>query len=405
MKKKLLFICLVFLFNMTTVFAEGSFNQKTTVELDVKIGHIENFKVCDAEIVLYGEDKEQLDAKTLTINEIDTIKTVTFEVSEYTLGKEFYVSFLNNIDCAEYKNEFYGINSKLLLKTYCDYYDENSQLIKGNNFNITVYPLSHQSINFKNNSREYSLDYPVKLVNSDCMISLVDVMNIFDLWQDKTTFDNNSGRLEINYGDKNVVMTLGKTEASAEESITLTTAPQRINSIMYVPLRFVCESLGARVNASNVNGTLLVNVITSDGNFPQKDAFVNSKNITSRTNYLIWIDKSDFRVTVFEGSMNNWRAINSYPCSIGSPSTPTITGLFEYYSKEKRWSYPGYYCGPIMRFYGGYAMHSTLVKYDGTDYDPRLEMMISHGCIRMKPSDIQYLWDTIPLYTRVYVTE
>ena len=58
-----------------------------------------------------------------------------------------------------------------------------------------------------------------------------------------------------------------------------------------------------------------------------------------------------------------------------------------------------------MRFYKGYAMHSTLVRYDGTDYDPRLGMMISHGCIRMKPADIQYLWDTIPLYTKVYVTE
>lgn len=398
-------LVMIFALNMSVAYADDSFNKKTTVEVEAYIGNIENFKCSTAELALYNKDNECLGVLNLFIDATNVKKTLTFIVDEYAAGEEFYLLCLNNADCIEYNSEFYGVGSKILLKTFSDYYDEKGQIVKGNKFNLTLYPLEQQKITFLHNSKEYITDHPIKLVNSDCMISLVDIMNIFDLWQDKTVFDSLTGRLEINVDDKNVVLTLDEQEASAKEAVVLTTAPLRINTLMYVPLRFTAEALGAEVVATYENGSLIVDIVTIETKFPEKDIFINSKNISSKTNYLIWIDKSDFAVTVFEGSQNNWRAINSYPCSIGAPKTPTITGQFEYFSKEKRWSYPQYYCGPVMRFYNGYALHSTLVRYDGTDYDPRLGMMISHGCIRMKPQDIQYMWDTIPLYTKVYVTE
>lgn len=397
-------LVMIFALNMSVAYADDTFN-KTTVEVEAYIGNIENFKCSRAEFALYNKNDECLGVLNLFIDTTDVKKTLTFVVDEYVAGEEFYLSCLNNVDCVLYNSEFYGVGSKIPLKTYCDYYDENGQLVKGNSFNINVYPLEQQKIKLLHNSYEYKTEYPIKLVNSDCMISLVDIMNIFDLWQDKTVFDSLTGRLEINVDDKNIVLTLDEQEASAKEAVVLTTAPLRINTLMYVPLRFTAEALGAEVVATYENGILKVDVVTIKTNFPEKDSFINSKSISSKTNYLIWIDKSDFAVTVFKGSQNNWRAINSYPCSIGTPKTPTITGEFEYFSKEKCWSYPQYYCGPVMRFYSGYALHSTLVRYDGTDYDSRLGMMISHGCIRMRPQDIQYLWDTIPLYTKVYVTE
>ena len=58
-----------------------------------------------------------------------------------------------------------------------------------------------------------------------------------------------------------------------------------------------------------------------------------------------------------------------------------------------------------MRFYRGYALHSTLVNDDGTDRDARVGKMISHGCVRLRPDDIKWLSETIPLDTKVYVTE
>ena len=405
MRKILKTFLLIFALGVVTVSAEASFNQKTTVEFDVHIGNIENFKAGNAEIILFNDSYEQLGALNVGIDAVDVTKTITFIVDEYTAGEEFYFSFLNNVDCIEYKSEFYGINSKIPAKTYCDYLDENSQLIKGNKFDITIYPLEQQKIRFLHNSRAYTNDHPIKMVDGNCMISLVDVMNIFDLWEGKTQFSAETGKLEIFGEDKTLEMTLGTTVASNGEEVGLLVPPMRINTLMYVPLRFTCEELGAKVSASYDNDMLVVNVVTMDDEFEVLSNFVNSQNISSRTEYLIWVDKSDYRVTLFEGSKNNWRGVGSYPCSIGAPSTPTITGQFEYFSKETRWSYPTYYVGPIMRFYRGYALHSTLLRYNGADADARLGQKISHGCVRMVPEDIQYLWDTVPLYTKVYVTE
>lgn len=401
--KLVLLICAFFMLSAIVTFAEGE--TKSTVIVDIHIGEIENFKPATVKMVLYNKDKLSLGTLDLEIDKVNVEKTLTFDVGEYTDGEEFYLSCLNDVDCIKYMEEYYGVNSKILIKTFADYEDENAQIVKGNKFSMTLYPVEQQIIDVYHNWQKYKTDYQVTLVDGNCMISLVDVMNIFGLWDGKTVFDAETGRLEINADDKNVVMTLGSLEASGKEAVKLPTAPTRINTLMYVPLRFTCEALGAEVDAYSEYKKLEVDIITTPKNLGEKEKFINSKDMSSRTNYLIWIDKSDFRVTVFKGSKNNWKAQNTYPCSIGAPSTPTITGVFEYYSKEKRWSYPKYYCGPVMRFHGGYAMHSTLVKYDGTFYDGRLEKMISLGCIRMDPKDIQYLWDTIPLYTRIYVTE
>ncbi len=134
-------------------------------------------------------------------------------------------------------------------------------------------------------------------------------------------------------------------------------------------------------------------------------AIMNASGIDSKTDYLVWVSKQDYSVRVFLGSQGNWRYVTRFACSIGAPSTPTITGKFEYYAYQAIWKYDKYYCAPIMRFAPkGYAMHSTLIRYDGTPYDARLGMQISHGCVRLAPESIRWLVDYIPLHTRVYVT-
>ena len=107
---------------------------------------------------------------------------------------------------------------------------------------------------------------------------------------------------------------------------------------------------------------------------------------------------------VYQGSKGEWVLINSFPCAIGKPSTPTCTGEYRYYSRETAWRYSNYYCGPIMRFNGGYAIHSTLLRYDGTDYDGRVGVAISHGCVRLRPDKLDWLINTVPLYTKIYIT-
>ena len=134
------------------------------------------------------------------------------------------------------------------------------------------------------------------------------------------------------------------------------------------------------------------------------ESYVNSRDIQSQTDYLIWISKKDYTVNVYLGSSQNWKLVKSFPCTIGAPHTPTIEGEFEYIERLSRWEYPSYYCGPVMRFYRGYALHSTLIRYDGTPYDDRVGMQLSLGCIRLHPEDINWLVEYAPMYTKIVIT-
>ena len=175
-----------------------------------------------------------------------------------------------------------------------------------------------------------------------------------------------------------------------------------MDDVIFIPLRFAVTALGCGVSA-NENGAALDVRITLPYGYAAV-SFINSTGVSSRTNYLIWISKKDYTVTVFEGSTNNWSYVKSFKCSIGAPSSPTITGQYEYFSRESRWSYPTYYVGPIMRFYRGYAIHSTLLRYNGGVADGRLGMQISHGCVRVAPENINWLVNTVPLYSKIYIT-
>lgn len=136
-----------------------------------------------------------------------------------------------------------------------------------------------------------------------------------------------------------------------------------------------------------------------------KEKHVNDIAVWSNTPYLIWVSKANYTVNVFYRENGRWNFIKDFPCSIGAPSTPTITGQYVYHQYQPKWQYDGYYVGPIMRFYNGYALHSTLVNDDGTDRDGRVGKKISHGCVRLRPDDIKWLSETIPLDTKIYLTE
>ena len=46
--------------------------------------------------------------------------------------------------------------------------------------------------------------------------------------------------------------------------------------------------------------------------------YVNLNNISSATNYLIWVDLKNFKVNVYKGSTNKWNLVHSYLCTIGN---------------------------------------------------------------------------------------
>lgn len=136
-----------------------------------------------------------------------------------------------------------------------------------------------------------------------------------------------------------------------------------------------------------------------------KEKHVNDLSVWSNTPYLIWVSKSNYTVNVFYRENGRWNLVNEFPCSIGAPKTPTITGQYVYHQYQPKWYYDGYYVGPVMRFHNGYALHSTLIYNNGKPKDPRIGKRISLGCVRMTPEDITYLSEIIPLETKIYITE
>ena len=179
-----------------------------------------------------------------------------------------------------------------------------------------------------------------------------------------------------------------------------------IDSTVFVPARSFADAAESSIEAIDFGDHIDVCI----GKSQKADEYlssipVNKWGLSSKTNYLVWIDKSDYRVRVYMGSQYKWKPAASFPCAIGAPSTPTITGSFEYLYRVAGWYYDGYYVGPCLVFYGGYALHSTLLRYDNTPYDNRVETMISHGCVRLHKSDIDWIAARLPIGSRIYVTE
>jgi lipoprotein-anchoring transpeptidase ErfK/SrfK len=133
--------------------------------------------------------------------------------------------------------------------------------------------------------------------------------------------------------------------------------------------------------------------------------YVNSNNISSATDYLIWVSLKDFKVNIYKGSTNKWNLTHSYICTVGKPSTPTPKGNFTvgvkglYFGVNK-----GYKCWYYTQFKGNYLFHSIIYNLDGSVRDGRLGMRLSDGCIRLAKENAKWIYDNIPRGTKVVIT-
>lgn len=153
-----------------------------------------------------------------------------------------------------------------------------------------------------------------------------------------------------------------------------------------------------KLNASILSDSIL----TSSSSY--RESLANNTNLSSNTNYLIWVDTKNFKVNIFTGKKDNWKLSKSYSCSIGKPSTPTPKGTF--YIGEKGYSFGythGYVCYYYSQFKGNYLFHSILYNLDGTIKDGRLGMKISNGCIRLAKINAKWLYDNVPTGTTVFI--
>lgn len=87
----------------------------------------------------------------------------------------------------------------------------------------------------------------------------------------------------------------------------------------------------------------------------------------------------------------------TYTIAVGNPSTPTPIGEYQVVYKGKNW---GASFGPrwlgLNVPWGSYGIH-------GTNKPHSIGQHLSHGCIRMRNSDVMELYEIIPLGTKVTI--
>ncbi|MHC1721036.1 MAG: MBL fold metallo-hydrolase [Clostridiaceae bacterium] len=168
------------------------------------------------------------------------------------------------------------------------------------------------------------------------------------------------------------------------------------------------------------SGAMAVNTITPDGYkvgpdgaWNGKDSTsqyyedaVNSYNCSSSTGYYIYVNLTSHVLCILTGSRYNWTIKYVFPCTVGTPETPTITGMYTVRAK-------GLYfitdndliCKYYTQIYGNYLMHSILYYPDGRIADARLGMNLSHGCIRLATENAKYIYDNIPAGTGIWIVQ
>ena len=374
-----------------------------SVSMYFEITQIPTMIECDAVFNLYDESGQTLlGTHTQSIKRGDRWFDFTIDVEPYPIGTKFRLVLFSG-EKEIYFNGAYG--REHIVETYA-YPDENGVDKYQTSFYMTYTPAWNKEASIKIPGTGKTLFYHC-LTEDEVYVTLdllneLDIRYTLDMSSEKpsATLFSEDGLYVAQFFLNDIYATFG----GQGENLNIPTF--EIGGWPYFPLSKIAQYFACSYTAIKDDEYVREIALTASqySESFKKAKYVNSQDITSRTDYLIWVSKKDYTVNVYKGSDKNWRLVKSSPCAIGAPATPTIEGSFEYHQYQTRWTYDNYYCGPIMRFYKGYALHSTLIRYNGTPYDNRVGVKISHGCVRMRPEDINWLAKNIPLYTRVLVT-
>lgn len=356
---------------------------------------------------LYTEDGEMVGSHTLDIRTIEDF-SLEYDVPPAPVGTIYYLE-TSGLDSIDYYEDNYIVpGERLPIYTY--YSEETNEdgtrdiLAEAA---MTAHMRTQDPINIYVDGVKVELSSPAIFDGSSILAPLSEVSEAIGVsdctyWPDYNSVKANVNGNEILVNIGYSYMTVFGTDAYLNHPV------DNINSLTYIELRPYVEAWGSTLEYSDngdyydINLTkspMAVEYITSLENR------INESGVSSSTDYLIWVNKSTFTCTVFQGSAGNWKWLKNFTVGIGANGTETITGQYEYNQYVNMWPYANYYCGPVMIFYGGYALHSTLLKYDGTPYNNSVGVKISLGCIRCQPRYINWMASTVPMYSKVYITE
>lgn len=354
------------------------------------------FELCDKDGKVIGTKEEWIGGITETLE-------LKFDVPVLKAGDTYKLRLKSGLNYLKYYDKTYGTGEEIELVAY-GYRDENDEPCVASDFAVEGCPLYEHAIVTYVERVQLQLYPDARLIDSTAMVPVRPVAEALGL---DVRYDERYNSIVCEIAGKQAIFNVGTAYATIMGTdIYLPASCQIIDDTAFVPARTLAEAFGCSVEALDFGDHIDVCIGESSVVKEYRMSVpVNQWGISSRTNYMVWIDKSDFRVRVYKGSKGKWEEVKSFACAIGAPGSPTITGSYEYEYRMPQWSYPGYYVGPCLVFYGNYAMHSTLLQYNGTPYDDRVGVMISHGCVRLRKADIDWLDRNLPVKSRVYITE
>lgn len=359
---------------------------------------------------LYDTDGTLLDYTSQVINNSVTSFTLIFHVPAYELGKTFRLKLAYGMKAIRYYDTFAYVGQSVDIQTY-SYTDENGQPVIGNHFLMTAYADLEKKANIYINNRLQSIRS--RVIDGTLMVPVLQTAPLLGIKDVKLDYQYNSVRVAV--GKKEVLFNIGSTYTTLFGGDWYMPVPTTwMYDDAYVPLRLLAEAfrcpLAVYDHYDYMDVMLFGSQDAAEAEYARtvvlsdKEKYVRNAGLTSQTDYLIWISKANYEVNVFQKNNGLWRLVSAIPCTIGTDKTPTCVGTYRYYEKIARWKYPDFYVGPVMRFNGGYAIHSTLLKYDGSNYNAAVRKKLSHGCVRVRPDKMNWLAATIPMYTTVHVT-
>ena len=370
---------------------------QTSVNVNINIAEGYQFSSAEkAEFIL--SDGENTYEKSVPVAGYQKDLKLSFYISDgYIPGTEFTLTALSGVESIIYNGEEYEENEQIPIKTsYSE--DKNGEFSVVNSVNMSYIPEVSGKVFLYHNENPVSLPYDGYVLNDTVMLPASSIAEVLS-----AEFSFNEGYGCYFLKNDYITVSLYPDSATIIQNKEISApAPVSVNGVLYAPLNHIAEAFEGTLDITQ--NDMGYNVSLNYRPQTPEERYINHSGHASDTEYMIWVSKANFRVHIFKGQAGDWEIIRSLRCSIGKSYTPTCEGTYKYYEPIDKWDYGSYYVAPVMRFNKGYALHSTLVKTNGTPYDDTLEDMVSHGCVRIDPVDMQWLFDTIPLYTTVHVT-
>ncbi len=133
---------------------------------------------------------------------------------------------------------------------------------------------------------------------------------------------------------------------------------------------------------------------------------INQFDITSNTNYLVFVNIAEQKTYVYKGSKNDWTLDKTFTCSTGIEGKETPVGIFTVQTRAPWFFSPKYGQGGkyYVQFMGNYLFHSIPFNSDKTTIsDPTLGVPASHGCIRLSVEDSKWLYDNVQNGSKIII--